>query len=92
MKYYSYDNFNLMISMIALFIGFIASLLAYYGIKYQIISLIHSQLSEKAKETNGYLNSNNKMPNEPENISGIVSTIITAKQILDYQCGKNIGF
>lgn len=84
----SCDNYDLLVSWIALFVGFFATLLAYYGIKYQIISLIHSQLSEKARETNAYLDSNSKLPKEPEKISCIVSTIITAKQILNYQWEK----
>lgn len=66
--------------------GFIVASLAFMvalaAIRHQIITQILSQLYEKAKECNGYLNSELQIDNNLITVSGILSAIITAKQIL----------
>lgn len=72
-------NYGLIVAVIAL-IGTFA------GIRYQILILINTQLSNKAKECNSYLGSNYAVGAvfKPSKISGIVSAIITAQQLLNY--------
>ena len=96
MKYLLCINYELIISITAIIIAIIAMFFTYLSFRYQIISMIHSQLSEKAKEANSYLNLKLEFPtNERHKISLILASIITARQILKFQlkkyCYLNIG-
>lgn len=66
--------------IIAMFVGFITT-------RYQIISLLNTQLADKAKDCNSNLNHNDlsKMPKQNDKVSWIVSSIITAEEIINYQ-------
>lgn len=66
-------------------IAVLALIVAIISIRCQIISLIQIQLADKARECNKYLDSNSQIPKESANISGILSSAITARQLLDYQ-------
>ncbi|HLY72312.1 MAG TPA: hypothetical protein VKR53_21425 [Puia sp.] len=74
-------NFDLIIALIALAVGI-------SGIRFQMIGLITSQLSDKARETNSYLDSEFRVPLIYESYSSVFSSIITAQQILDIHCKK----
>jgi predicted ATPase with chaperone activity len=64
-------------------VAIVALLVAFIALRYQIITLILSQFTEKAKECNKYLNANLQLDNNIKSVSGVLSSIITAKQILD---------
>jgi len=87
------DNF--LISIIALIIAIFALFISYKAIRYQIISLLNVQLSDKAKYCNDNLDKNNlsKMPTQIDKFSGILSAIITAEELFNYQfCYKKSIF
>jgi len=71
---------SLIAIIIALFVGYLTT-------RYQIISLINSQLADKAKECNSNLDKNDLsgMPKSNDKVSWIVSSIITAEEIINYQ-------
>ena len=57
------------------------------AIRYQIISLINAQLADKAKECNSNLDLQDlsKPPKSNDKVSGFLSAIITAEELLNYQ-------
>ncbi|WP_426669942.1 hypothetical protein ACPPVU_01610 [Mucilaginibacter sp. McL0603] len=87
-------DYNLLSSILALVVAIIALFVGYRAIRYQIISLINAQLADKAKDCNTNLDSNNygDAPKQLDKISGILSSIITAEELLNYQVNlkKNI--
>jgi hypothetical protein len=74
-----------MATILALIIGFLALIVAISSIRYQIITMINAQLADKAKECNSYLEANAMVPKSAHKVSGIVSAIITAEELLDEQ-------
>ena len=66
-------------------IAVLALLVAIISIRYQIIALIQNQLADKARECNRFLDSNGQISKESANLSGIISSAITARQLLEYQ-------
>ena len=69
----------------ALVVAVFALVATLFSIRYQIISLIQTQLADKARECNRYLDSNSQIPFQADRISGIVSSARTAKELLNYQ-------
>ena len=76
-------SIELIIAGIALIIAFVGLLIACRTIRYQIISIILVMFTEKAKECNGNLNADFSFPKEFPKISGVMFSIITAKQLFD---------
>ncbi|MBL7075607.1 hypothetical protein ISS37_10270 [candidate division KSB1 bacterium] len=66
--------------MISLFV-------AVRALRYQRVSLLNSQLADKAKECNNNLDPVNlsKPPRRNDKVSGLLSSIITAEELLFYQ-------
>ena len=71
-------------TILALTIASLALMVAISSIRYQIISMINMQLADKAKECNNYLDTNAMPPKSAHKVSGIVSSIITADELLDH--------
>ncbi len=80
----SNNNLELLIISLTLLVSFAAVCLAIYAARIQRISIILLQLSEKAKEANSYLDDYSRISLKEYTISGIVSTLITARQLLRY--------
>ncbi|MCK4346705.1 MAG: hypothetical protein KAX05_15585 [Bacteroidales bacterium] len=80
-------NYELIVAIVAFAVGLISLIVARKSIRKQTTSLIQSQLSEKANQCNQYLNPMNlsNIPNEIDKVSGILSSIITAEEILFLQ-------
>jgi hypothetical protein len=80
-------DYNLLTSIIALLVAVFALIVSYVAIRYQIISLINAQLGDKAKECNGNLSplDLSKPPRTNDKVSGLLSSIITAEELLNYQ-------
>jgi hypothetical protein len=78
-------------SIVALVVAVIALIVGVYAIRYQIIALLSAQLADKAKESNEKLMPGGLsiMPPYEGSISTILSSIITAEEILNYQVYKN---
>jgi hypothetical protein len=74
---------EVVMSIIGLIVALLALLVAISGVRYQLITMINSQLADKAKECNGNLNSNDQPDWHANKLSGLVSSIITTKQLLD---------
>jgi hypothetical protein len=68
-----------------LIVAVFALVAALASIRYQIISLIQTQLADKARECNRYLDNNSQIPVQADKVSGIVSSARTAKELLHYQ-------
>lgn len=68
-----------------MFVAVLALIASIISIRYQIISLIQTQLADKARECNTFLDNNNQILIESSSISGILSSAITARQLLNYQ-------
>lgn len=87
MKCSSDINYDLLLSIIALIAALIALLLSYKAVHYQIISLLNAQLADKAKDCNSNLepNDSSRIPKQNDKVSGIVSSIITAEELINYQ-------
>ena len=87
MKCFCDIDYNLLTSVIALIVALVAIYLSFRALRYQIIALINVQLSDKAKECNNNLDINNmsSIPKRNDKFSGILSSIITAEEILNYQ-------
>lgn len=87
MKCFCEIDYNLVTSIFSLIVAIYAII---YAIRYQLISLLNAQLSDKAKECNNNLMADNmsKIPTENDKISGIISSIITAEEILNYNVYK----
>ena len=79
--YFNCINYELVIALTAIIVSVLA-------IRYQIVTLIASQLSDKARETNSYLDQNYNIPETASGYSSVYSSIITAKQILDLHSSK----
>ncbi|MCK9484094.1 MAG: hypothetical protein M0R34_07000 [Candidatus Marinimicrobia bacterium] len=77
----------LITSFVAIIIALIALIFSFRAIRFQIISLLNSQLAYKARDCNSNLDSNDlsKMPIKNDKVSWIVSSIITAEEIIFYQ-------
>ena len=67
-----------------LLIALMAAIATLLSVRFQIFTMINTQLSDKAKECNQYLMGNCQLSMEVHKISGIVSAIITAKQLLNH--------
>ncbi len=67
-------------SLLIAILAVVATLLC---VRYQIFTMINTQLSEKARECNQFL-TNNQLSFEARKISGIVTSIITAQRLLDH--------
>ncbi len=77
------NNIGLFLSISIACLALLATLLA---VRYQIITIINSQMLEKAKECNSNLDENGKLDEaNSSKVSGVVSAIITARQLLDLQ-------
>jgi hypothetical protein len=78
-------------SIMALIVAVIALIVGVYAIRYQIIALLSTQLSDKAKESNEKLmpGALRIIPPYEASVSTILSSIITAEEILNYQMYKN---
>lgn len=87
MKFFCDIDYNFWISIFAIIIAIIALIVSCGATRYQIISLLNAQLADKAKDCNSNLNHENlsKMPIENDKVSWIVSSIITAEEIVNYQ-------
>jgi len=71
-------------SHLAILISIVAAFIAFIGVRSQIISLIKNQLADKARECNKNINAEtHRIIETPQNISHVVSTIITGKLLLD---------
>ena len=86
---YNLENINYelivtIVALLALVIAVISLFVAIKSTKKQTISLIRSQLSEKAYQCNRYLNPQDlsHIPDRIDKVSGILSSIITAEEIL----------
>jgi len=77
------NNIELIIVLLAFIVALLAFIVTLTAIRHQIVTLILSQLREKAKESNEYLNEKLQIDNDLITVSGILSTIITAKQIMN---------
>lgn len=83
---------NQIISLVSLLIAIIAFFVAFSSVRFQIVTLINSQLADRAKMCNEQLTDSNKsyIPKENDKVSGILSSIITAEEILNsYLSSKN---
>jgi hypothetical protein len=79
--------------MVAISVSLLATFIAYLAVRYQVLSLCQSQVSEKAKECNKNINPTTQGVIEtPQNISHIVSTIITTEQLINRTIGKRFYF
>lgn len=76
------NNIQLITAVSSIMVALAALRIALAAFKHQMITLILSQLHEKAKESNDYLNEELQIKKEPQSISGILSAIITAKQLI----------
>jgi len=87
MKCFCDIDYNLLTSIIVLCIALITLFVSYRAIRYQIISLINVQLADKAKQCNSNLDPKDlsKPPKKNDKVSGTVSSIITAEEIINYQ-------
>ncbi|MFA6667665.1 MAG: hypothetical protein WCS51_04890 [Bacilli bacterium] len=87
-------DYNLITSIVAIFIALIALIVSYKATRYQIISLLNAQLADKAKDCNSNLNRNDlsKIPTKNDKVSWIVSSIITAEEIINYQVDHKKSF
>ena len=90
------DIIFFIVASLALFVAALSLIVSVKAIQYQIIGLLNVQLANKAKECNGNLNPKDlsNMPREDAKVSGIVSSIVTAKEILNSlaycrKCKKN---
>lgn len=83
-------DYNLLTSVIALFVAVIALFLSYMAMRYQIIGLISSQIADKAKECNSNLDplNNSEVPKSNDKFSGILSAIITCEELINYEVYK----
>jgi hypothetical protein len=71
------------ISTIALIVAFLTFLLTFFSIRMQIISLILTLLSDKARECSNYIDSKTQIVlKDTASVSAILSTIIISKQLL----------
>jgi hypothetical protein len=84
MKCFCDIDYSLVTSIFALIVALLA---LYIPTRYQIVSLINAQLSDKAKECNSNLDPNNLsyIPPQNDKVSGILSAIITAEELLNYK-------
>jgi hypothetical protein len=77
--------------LLAIFISFLAIVMAYFAVRYQVLSLCQSQISDKAKDCNKNIdNATQRIIETPQNISHVVSTIITTEQLIDRIIGKRV--
>lgn len=75
------------IDILALIVALIAFFVSYKATLFQKISLIDTQLSDKAKECNNNLDISDlsAFPKKEDKVSGILSAIITGEEILALQ-------
>lgn len=67
----------------SIIVAIVAVFIAMAALKHQMITLMLSQLHEKAKECNGYLSEELQVDNTNiKSVSGILSAIVTAEQII----------
>lgn len=76
---------NTLITLFGVFIAILAFIATILCVRYQIITLINTQLGDKARECNKNLDINSQVPKEADKTSGIVSAILDAERLLDYQ-------
>lgn len=90
MKYFCEVDYNLLTSIIALFVALIALCVSYMTMRYQIIGLISSQMADKAKECNSNVDplDNSKPPRSNDKLSGLLSAIITCEELINYEIYK----
>jgi hypothetical protein len=87
MKCFCEIDYNLLTSVLALFVALVALLVSYMAMRYQIIGLISSQMADKAKECNSNLDPKDysNIPKNNDKFSGILSAIITCEELLNYE-------
>lgn len=80
-------NYEHVVSLVALLIALISLFVSYMAMRYQIIGLLTSQIADKAKECNSYLEQQNLSltPTKIDRISGILSAIITCEELINYE-------
>jgi hypothetical protein len=81
------------IAVLSLFVSITAVIATYITLRYQVFSMINTQFADKAREANANLNSRGELSADLSCISGILSAIITARQLFNYHLnhkGKNI--
>lgn len=79
-------SLNIFLTILTIIIACVATWIAFINARFQIVMLILNQLSDKAKQTNEHLNKE-KMKihfNIKSNVSGFISSIVTAEQLLNY--------
>jgi len=84
------EDVNLIISILAALVALTALWISVKATIYQIISLLNAQLTEKAKECNNNLDQKDlsRFPSKVDKVSWILSTIITAEEILNFHFSK----
>ncbi|MDP3929187.1 MAG: hypothetical protein Q8R57_09200 [Bacteroidota bacterium] len=78
-------DFNLITSILAAIIATLALIVSYIAVRFQYVAIINTQLADCASRCNEQLTDSNKnyVPKENDKISGILSGIITAEEILN---------
>jgi hypothetical protein len=78
-------DYNLIISVAAIIIAVLALIVGFYAVRFQYIAIINTQLADRARFCNEQLTDSNKsyVPKENDKISGILSGVITAEEILN---------
>jgi type III secretory pathway component EscV len=78
-------DYNLIISVAACIIAVLALIVGFYAVRFQYIAIINTQLADRARMCNEQLTDTNKsyVPKENDKISGILSGIITAEEIMN---------
>ncbi len=87
-------DYDLATIIVPIIIAIIALIVSYRATRYQIISLLNAQLADKAKDCNSNLDDNDlsNMPIKNDKVSWIVSSIITAEEIINYQIYYKTSF
>ena len=84
--YYESTNTS---EILAISISLVATLIAYFAVRYQVLALCQTQISDKAKECNKNINiETQRIIETSHNISHVVSTIITTEQLVNRIIGK----
>ncbi len=78
-------DLNSITSKAAVIIAILALIVSFYAVRFQYIAIINSQLADCARRCNEQLTDSNKsyLPKENDKISGVLSGIITAEEILN---------
>lgn len=90
MKCFCEIDYNLLTSIIALFVACVALFVSYMAMRYQIIGLISTQMADKAKDCNSNLDPLNfsNIPKSNDKFSGLLSAIITCEELINYEIYK----